>query len=121
MEDRNANAASLTLACDALLIAPDQPPNAANGEWLMPLVAYGHSVELQSASWPVERSRTCFEPGKITAPTLSTTFDCDLSMASVPMSPQSSDRAQRPLTNRPRESPTSLFNWSGGPIFESVL
>src|SRR5207248_3597731 len=102
-------------------MAPDQPPKAANGEWFTPLTAYGHRVALQSANCIVERSSTCFEPGKITAPTLSMTFDCVLSTASGPMSPQSRDRAQRPETKRPRESPTSLFSWSGGPILESVL
>src|SRR6266851_10463 len=121
MYDRNANAASLTFDGAALLIAPDQPPKAANGEWFTPLVACGQIVALQSTSWPVLRSSTRFEPGRITAPTLSWTFDCVGSTASGPMSPQSRDRAQRPVTNRPRESPTSLLSWSGGPSLESCL
>src|SRR5205814_9249550 len=95
MYDKKANAASLTLADEALLMAPDQPPKAAKGAWLTPLTALGHRVGLQSASWPLERSRTCFEPGKMTAPTLSSTLDWVLSIASVPMSLQSSDSAQR--------------------------
>ncbi len=34
---------------------------------------------------------------------------------SVPMSPQSIDRAHRPVVNRPRVPPTSMFSSSGGP------
>src|SRR5215471_2429650 len=105
----------------ALLIAPDHPPNAAKGEWFTPLIALGQVFESQSTRAPVERSSTRFEPGRITAPTLSWTVDCVLSTASGPMSPQSMESAQRPDTNRPRESPTSLFNWSGGPSFEICL
>src|SRR5690242_1624967 len=121
MYDRKAYAASLTFVDEAWLIAPDHPPKAANGAWLTPLVAYGHSVGLQSTSCLLERSYTCFEPGRMMAPTLSMTLDCDLSVASGPMSPQSSDSAQRPVTNRPRESPTSLLSWSGGPSLLSCL
>src|SRR5712691_10570227 len=82
MYDRKAYAASLTLSEAAWLMAPDQPPKAANGELFTPLVAYGQRVGLQSASCIVLRSSTCFEPGRITAPTLSMTFDCVLSTAS---------------------------------------
>ena len=51
------------------------------------------------------------------APTLSMTFEVAGSMASVPMSPQSSDSAQRPETNRLRVSPTSRLISFGGPYW----
>src|SRR5215470_153155 len=95
-------------------MAPDQPPKAANGAWLIPSTAYGQVSFVQSTSLPEARSSTFEEPGRITAPTLSCTFDVVGSMASVPMSPQSSVRAQRPLVNRPRVSPTSRLISSGG-------
>src|SRR5438445_4271106 len=113
--DRNANAASLVLASLALLTAPDQPPKAAKGEWFTPLIALGQVVASQATSLPVFRSRTCFEPGRITAPTLSCTFEVAGSIARVPMSPQSADSAHRPEVKRPRVSPTSRLRRSGGP------
>ena len=45
------------------------------------------------------------------------TFEVAGSMASVPMSPQSSDSAQRPETNRLRVSPTSRLISFGGPYW----
>src|SRR2546428_1735863 len=114
MDERDADAAALGLAADALLTAPDQPPRAAKGEWFTPLIAFGQVVASQLTSLPVFRSSTCFEPGRITAPTLSCTFEVAGSIARVPMSPQSADNAQRPEVKRPRVSPTSRMRWTGG-------
>src|SRR5207248_8380023 len=94
--------------------APDHPPNAANGAWLMPSTALGQLVEVQSTSLPVARSSIFLEPGRITAPTLSWTLEVFGSMASVPLSPQSRERVHRPEVKRPRVSPTSRLSSSGG-------
>jgi hypothetical protein len=97
------------------LIAPVQPPYAAKGAWLMPLTARGQRVGLQSTSCPEARSSTFRDPGAIVVPTLSCTVEVLGSMASVPMSPQSIERAQRPEVNSPRVSPTSRFSSPDGP------
>jgi hypothetical protein len=104
----------LTFWSTAALIAPDQPPKAAKGAWLTPSMACGHLVESQSTSWPLARSRTFLDPGMMTVPTLFCTVEVLGSMASVPMSPQSAERAQRPEVNSPRVSPTSRFSSSLG-------
>src|SRR6266511_543308 len=115
MYARKSKAASLTSFLAEALMAPDQPPNAANGAWLTPSTARGQVVALQSTSCPVPRSSTRREPGRTTVPTLSCTVEVLGSMASVPMSPQSMERAQRPEVNSPRVSPTSRFSSPGGP------
>src|SRR5918994_7483277 len=115
MYEKKSYTAALTSSELAALTAPDQPPNAENGAWLMPSTACGQRSASQSTSSPVSRSSTWLEPGRITAPTLSWTLEVAGSIASVPMSPQSSDSAQRPLVNRPRVSPTSRLISSGGP------
>src|SRR2546427_11076563 len=121
MYERNAYAAVFTLSGLSLLTGPHQPPKAAKGAWLTPFVAWGQIVASHATSFPVLRSRTRFEPGRMTEPTLSCTLEVAGSMASVPMSPQSIDRAQRPEVKRPRVSPTSRLSWSGGPSLEIVL
>src|SRR2546426_10449615 len=71
MYERKAKAAFFTLSGFALFTAPDQPPNAAKGAWFTPLVACGQTLLSHGTSLPVLRSRTDFEPGRMTAPTLS--------------------------------------------------
>src|SRR6266496_13472 len=92
-------------------------PISANGAWFTPFTALGQVVALQSTSFPVARSRTFFEPGRMIEPTLSWTFEVAGSMARVPMSPQSIESAQRPAVNNPRVAPTSRLTSSGGAYF----
>src|SRR6266496_6823644 len=55
MYARKSKAASLTSFLAEALIAPDQPPNAAKGAWLTPLIARGQVVGLQSTGCPEAR------------------------------------------------------------------
>jgi hypothetical protein len=82
---------------------------------LTPSIASGQVVASQGTSAPLERSSVSFQPGVMTAPTLSWTVDVAGSSARVPISPQSIDSAQRPVVNRPRVSPTPRLISSGGP------
>src|SRR4029077_5694088 len=112
MYDKKSYAASCCAVGECALTAPDQPPKAANGAWFTPLTASGQVVASHGTSLPVERSRTCFQPGEMTAPVLSWAY---VPGARVPTSPQSRVRAQRPVVNSPRDPPTSMFSPSGGP------
>src|ERR1044072_7787392 len=100
---------------------PDQPPNAANGAWFTPSTAYGQVFLSHATSLPVSRFNTFIEPGSMTAPTLSITFDCFGSIASTPISPQSSVSAQWPEMNALRVSPTSRLISFGGPYCVDCL
>src|SRR5438552_15622541 len=86
MYDRNLKAASFTAVLTLQLIAPDQPPNDANGAWLMPFTAFLQVVASHGTSLPVLRSRTIFEPDRMTAPTLSLTFEVVGTIGGVTMS-----------------------------------
>ena len=82
---------------------------------------FGQVVWSQGTSFIVDRSRICLAPGVMIEPTLSCTLDVAGSIASVPMSPQSIDRAHRPEVNSPRVSPTSRFDSFGGPYLVDSL
>src|SRR6266566_2702762 len=75
MYARTSKAASLTSFLAEALMAPDQPPNAANGAWLTPSTARGQVLASQATSCPVARSSTRRDPGRIAVPTLSCTVD----------------------------------------------
>src|SRR5215207_6664470 len=117
MYEKNAYAASFFFGSAAALTAPAQPPKEANGAWLTPSLALGQVVASHFTSSPVSQFSTSVEPGVITAPTLSFTVEVSGSIASVPISPQSIVRAQRPEVNRPRVSPTPRLSSSGGPYW----
>ena len=96
---------------------PLQPPKAANGAWFTPSMALGQLSAVQASSLPVAQFSTSFEPGMITAPHLPITFEVAGSIESVPTSPQSRLRAQRPETKSGRVSETSMLSSFGGPYF----
>src|SRR5579859_7293447 len=100
---------------------PLQPPNAAYGAWLTPSIAYGQVAGVQASSLPVAQFNTSFEPGVITDPVLSITFEAFGSIASTPTSPQSRLSAHLPETNSGRVSLTSMLSSSGGPYLPDSL
>src|SRR3984885_13310959 len=78
-------------------------------------MAFGQVSLVQASSLPVDQFNTSFEPGGMTEPVLSITFDAFGSIASTPTSPQSRLSAHLPETNSGRVSLTSILSSSGGP------